>query len=631
MYYRIIFRSITIILFCSLQVLKGQISNGGYPPSLKYNLTKSEIQTIEIQKPDLKQIFLEDAISDKKGEAYRMGVLLPVNKNTENSGSWTVYNNYFKIWRLRITSKEALALSLYFNNFYLPKGSELFIYNDEKTQIIGAFTCKNNSKTHLFATELITGDAINLEYVEKINSIDRAVINISEINYAYRGISFLQGYKYGFGSSGSCEVNVNCSEGINYAKEKAGVVRINVRVGGSSKWCTGSLLNNTSQDYKPYLLTADHCEIGASVNDINQWVFYFNYEAPSCNNPPSEGNLASQSMTGAVKLSSGGDGGNSGSDFLLLLLNENIPESYNPYFLGWDRSEDSSLFGCSIHHPAGDLKKISSYSTPLQTSYWTNSTILSHWKVLWQATANGYGVTEGGSSGSPIFNNTGKIIGTLTGGDSQCSNVTGPDYYGKFNWHWNKNGSSTDKKLDYWLDPIGTNLYQINGTSYAKIDFTANKTVAKIGEPIDFIDKSLGGPYIYNWVFKYASPSNSSDQNPKGIVYSETGFYDINLTITSADTMLTLLKRNYVQIWDDIKIFYNQYNQKIFVDLKNNKFKNIKIQVFNSISTNVDEFNFNSINENLIEINAKNYINGVYIVRVITENITFNQKILKIL
>ena len=97
-----------------------------------------------------------------------------------------------------------------------------------------------------------------------------------------------------------------------------------------------------------------------------------------------------------------------------------------------------------------------------------------HWSVVWVATTNGHGVTEGGSSGSPIFNSTGLIIGTLTGGLSACSageagTGTGPDeydIYGKFFKHWDANGSTSDKQLKPWLDPAGSNPTTLSGRSY---------------------------------------------------------------------------------------------------------------------------------------------------------------------
>ena len=605
-----------------------QISQGGFPPSSMFNINKSAIQTIEIQKPDLSQTILEDELSDKKGEAYRMGILLLVNKNISNSGTWTILSNGDKIWQLRIKAKGALATSLYFSRFYLPKGAQLFLYNDDKSQIIGAFTASNNSKSGLFSTELIEGDAINIEYFQPNFTKDSVKIEISEINYAYRGVSFINKWKYGFGSSGNCEVNVNCSEGDNWQQVKAGVVRINVKVGGSSKWCTGSVVNNTLQDFKPYLLSADHCESGASVSDINQWVFYFNYEAPSCINPSNEGNLASKSMTGAVKISDGGNGGNSGSDFLLLLLNQEIPQDYNPYFLGWDRTEDSSLSGVTIHHPAGDIKKISTYTTPLATSYWVDFSLLSHWRVQWQATSNGYGVTEGGSSGAPVFNSDKRVVGTLTGGDSDCNNLIASDYYGKFSWHWDKNGGSSIEHLKEWLDPIGSNPLYLEPTTYKKVDFNANNTKAKVGETIDFYDKSVGNFNEFNWTFENGSPSSSTNKNPKGITYSKPGYFDVELKVISPDTSYNLIKNNYIHIWDDVNIFVNEQTHKLCIDLNNNSFEKFSVSIFNLMGKEVATYNFSTIQEKLLTINIDNFTNGVYLIRIITEAGIYDGKVL---
>ncbi len=620
-----------IICFCLVTFAlksQSQISEGGTPPSSLYDLGKPDIETIEIQKPDLKQIYTEDSLSEKNGEAYRMGILQKVDKNISNSGNWTILSNGDKIWRLRIRAKDALATSLYFSKFYLPFGSKLFLYTDQKSQVIGSFTHKNNHKSGLFATELTEGDAVTLEYFEPNYVKDSVKLQISEINYAYRGVSFIRNLKYGFGSSGSCEVNVNCVEGTDWQIYKAGVVRINVRIGGSSKWCTGSLVNNTLQDFKPYLLTADHCESNASASDITQWMFYFNYEAPSCVNPSSEGSLNSQSMTGAVKLADGGDQGNSGSDFLLLLLNQDVPKTYNPYFLGWDRTTDSSLYGVCIHHPSGDIKKISTYNSPLSTSYWTNTNLNSHWRVSWIATANGHGVTEGGSSGSPLFNKNGNIVGTLTGGDSQCSNLLASDYYGKFNWHWDKNGVNANEHLKEWLDPLQSNIMQIGGKAYERVDFIADKAKAKVGEDINFYDKSVGNIFQYLWTFENGNPSTSTEQNPKGIKYYKTGSFDVSLKITSPDTSYNLTKNDYISIWDEVNVFVNPTSKKLFVDLRNNNFSNLNVSIYNLLGKETDNYNLINSQDRTLGFDISKYTNGIYMVRIASESTIYDRKIL---
>ena len=126
------------------------------------------------------------------------------------------------------------------------------------------------------------------------------------------------------------------------------------------------------------------------------------------------------SKTGATLRARGDIDG--GSDFQLVQINTAIPSYYNVYYNGWDRSGSSSSSGVGIHHPAGDIKKISTYSSTLSSSTWNGSGYIgatnAHWRTSWISTTNGYGVTEGGSSGSPIFNSSGRILGTLTGGST---------------------------------------------------------------------------------------------------------------------------------------------------------------------------------------------------------------------
>ena len=90
----------------------------------------------------------------------------------------------------------------------------------------------------------------------------------------------------------------------------------------------------------------------------------------------------------------------------------------------------------------------------------------SHWRLTWVATANGHGVTEGGSSGSPLFNyNNGnsRIVGTLTGGSSYCSAPNSPDIYGKMSYHWDQNTSTGNIKLKTFLDPNNSGVKILDG------------------------------------------------------------------------------------------------------------------------------------------------------------------------
>ncbi len=467
---RILGTTAYILFLIIYQQALAQISDGGFPASFAMKSDSRIVKSITLQPPDMIQVNNEDSKNDSLSLARRFSIMLPVNIDFIKSGTWSKLDNGSRICRLKIQAEGALANNLYYNNFFLPEGAKLFLYDESKKQVKGAFTNSNNPKSGYFATELMAGETVVLELNIPADIKTDPILHISEFGYAYRDIPHYDEIN-GFGGSDWCEININCSpEGDNWQSQKSGVVRIHVEVSGAGFWCSGSLINNVRYDATPYVLTADHCAFQlnqyASDTDLDQWMFYFNYESATCDNPELEPQLFS--MVGASKVAQGGKRGQEGSDFYLILLNNQVPSGYNPYFLGWSRINETSDHGVTIHHPEGDIKKISTYSTPIESSGWVGNGLQSHWKVIWAETENNWAVTESGSSGSPLFSSEGKLIGTLTGGLAACdpSGSLGPDkpdYYGKFSYHWQSNGSVDTAQLMPWLDPDNTGVYSIGG------------------------------------------------------------------------------------------------------------------------------------------------------------------------
>ena len=379
-----------------------------------------------------------------------------------NAGSWTTLPSGGRVWRVQITSKNALALIPLFDKLYLPKGSTLHVYMPQKEEIIGAFTNSNTPAAQAFCTGIIHGETCIVEYFEPSSEIGKGIVSLNEIGHAYRWISELPKPDDGYRAAGSCQVNVACAETANFLDQKRAVARILVVSSQGQGYCSGALINNVRQDCTPYFLSAQHCGSGTSVSQYNQWVFYFNYEATACSGTSGAQNKTVNGCS--KKADSNDDGGDTGSDFLLLQLNSQPLTSYNVYYAGWNTTANAAAAGVSIHHPDGDIKKISTYAAAVTSSSW-GSVANTHWLVKWVATANGHGVTEGGSSGSPLLNNAGEIVGTLTGGDSYCNATGQPDQYGKFARHWTSNGTIATEQLKPWLDPDNTGATLLAGTN----------------------------------------------------------------------------------------------------------------------------------------------------------------------
>ncbi len=435
---------------------------GGEPLSFSLGMSQ-DIDTKDLKTPDLVQIKKEDAERDTRGKLELFSRYIQGNYDMTNSGSYFNLENGDRIWRLRLKATDAQALNVLYDDFYLASQSVLHIYNEEKTMILGGFTSANNKQARSFATGNVLGESIILELFEPMSDIGQNIISIEKIGYVYRdAFAEIDGeLRSGGGQSDFCQVDVACSEANGWEDQEKGVVRILLTSNQGQGWCSGSLVNNTSQDCAPLILTAWHCGEDSSPAQYNQYIYYFNYQASSCGGNSSPG---TQSITGSTRLAYSNDGGgNSGSDFLLTELNQDLPSSIDAYFNGWNAINTSSSSGVGIHHPSGDYKKISTNNNNLQSTQW-GSASGSHWRVNWVSTANGHGVTEGGSSGSPIFNSNGLIVGQLTGGSSFCNSPNAPDLYGKMSYNWTSNGNQAFEQLKNFLDPIDSGVLTLEGT-----------------------------------------------------------------------------------------------------------------------------------------------------------------------
>lgn len=546
------------LVFFSFPVFT-QINTGILPDSFKDKASDTHIDHVKVEPPSMELIRIEDELDEKNGEMYKVARLLSVDLTPENSGTWDKLSDGTDIWRLKISSEGAKSCVLHFEYFELPKGSKLFVYNSDKSVILGPYTHEDNPLRAEYAIGVLYGNEAIIEYSAPKLKSENGIkadpipphIKIMAYSYFYRGESFFDnrsGKGTGYGASDNCQVNVNCSEGNNWRKQQKGVARIYVVDGWSGGYCTGSLVNNTNNDGTPYFLTADHCGGTASASNMNQWIFRFNYESPGCTatSEPSGNNI-----TGCVKKARGPIDG--GSDFLLLQLNttalnlKNIGAVYN----GWRNNNTTSPSGVSIHHPSGDIKKISTYTSSLTTATWTGGASNAHWRVYWSATANGHGVTEGGSSGSPIFDNNGLIIGTLSGGSSYCTATNQPDLYGKFSYHWTSNGTTSDLQLKPWLDPAGTATqcpyYDPNDVGL-NADFVGSPTYVNVGGTVSFTDQSTGGTITSrSWSFPGGTPSTSTSANPV-ITYNTPGVYDVTLTVSTGTASDTETKTGYITV-----------------------------------------------------------------------------------
>lgn len=232
-----------------------------------------------------------------------------------------------------------------------------------------------------------------------------------------------------------------------------------------------------------------------------------------------------------------------GSDFELLLLNNStIPPYYNVFFNGWGGYNYLvPTTGVGIHHPKGDIKKISHYSGISNGTYngdWVGATN-AHFVVDWDATTNGHGVTEQGSSGSPLIDAFGRVIGTLSGGGSSCSNLNGYDYYGRLGYHWQSNGTNNYQRLQPWLDPTNTYSF-LNGINNCNTGTVNCAGAANLTCSNTYTSTTVGG-YSLSPSYACVNWNESGPEKVHKITTNATGTITATLSGMTADLDVFIL------------------------------------------------------------------------------------------
>lgn len=526
-----------LVFICALSIhliVHAQLSEGGTPPSFLSPKLKSsaDINGIQLRKININKLNRQD---EKKGITNRYAIYENKSINIKEKGIHTQLNSG-SLWQYKVTSENAYSLGIFFSEFYIPSGAKVFIYNSDYSTIYGAFTGNNNKSHKTLAIADFPDNELIIEYYQPDNADFEGELSLGKVGQAYK-----PGPLPNLKSTNDLHIDVNCEEGDRHQLEKHSVAKMTWVLGDYGYLCTGALINNSENDGTPYFLTANHC---ISSNTASQTlVTYYNYESTNCGGSESPGT----SLSGSKLLTT-----SVASDVTLLLLDDKPPSSYYPYYAGFNyEDEDSVLYGVGIHHPAGKRKKISIdydaiYSYPYEINWNddnSSSPEHSHWQVYFDR-----GMTEGGSSGSPLFDSTKKIIGQLHGGGANY------DFYGKLSTSWSH--------LQPHLDPTNSTGGKLNGYSPAtnppKSHFHSDfKWVCK-DSPVKLKDGSLFSPKSWEWSFTpnsvtFHDGTSSESQNPVVSFLEPTG-YTINLKVKNNYGSNLRFRQSYLKAGEDLQV-----------------------------------------------------------------------------
>ena len=409
----------------------------------------SVAQLSDLQKPDSTPE--KGAFQVSAGRVFDQPLV--VNDTTAPATAWTLLPNGWRVWLMDVGSAGALGLRVHLESVHLPDGVRVVAYDPANpAPEATAITAQSLFGETEVWTESIFSDRVVVE-CQVPPGVDLATVGFraTGLTHFFRSL-FPKPGTTGAKAAEGCENDVTCYPA--WAGEASGVARIHFIKGGNGYLCTGCLLNTSPSTFIDYFLTANHC-VGDQTTASTLEAYWF-YQTSTCNGtPPSLGSVPH--TTGGADLLATQTRA-AGNDFSFMRLRSPAPGGTE--YAGWTTGSPSGADTLtSIHHPAGDYKRISFGNTTGNDANW--------WDMRWYN-----GVTEHGSSGCPLYNTGHQVIGQLYGGLSDCTDQAGIDQYGRFNVTYNA--------INYWLFPpandVCSGAVALSDSSSYYSEWTTNAT-----------------------------------------------------------------------------------------------------------------------------------------------------------
>ncbi len=570
--------------------MQAQISQGGLPLSMIQDLPVRNMAIHSFTNPDW-QAYVDNEKNESAAQLFakplKIGLHVSSDISFPNSGQLITLADGTRVWRTTIAIEGAPAIGFLFDRFQLPKGVKLFLTNENKRQVVGAFDAANNPASGKFAIDAVQGDVVFLEMnIDAAVDIAKIDMHINSMLVFHRAIEHLNQFIIPIdnidpelnGLSSVCNINAICPQGTDYANSrKATIQLLDMSPGGGA--CSGTLVNNTSNspsNCTPYILTATHCQGSGSLNntDFDEVIVRFNFEKPDC---AGLGATNGYSMTGVNVLARANynESWNVNEivgDFMIYQLREAIPASYGAVLAGWNRNNAITTTLAApkkfigFHHPYGDNKKLST-SQSVQSQAWPSGAPSASGTKWYKTITEGY--VAPGSSGSGLFDGDGRLIGIASVAsfsehvaDSCFFNKHADDvypmdllWYDKLShgWEYTVNGTADNRRVKPWLDPLNTGVAtldpltssctQITGTSIHKLSSELDANIAVFPNP------STNGNIQLQYNLKHATDLHITVLDVTGkTVYSgnisNAGSGNKELNLSNAPNGIYLIKIN---------------------------------------------------------------------------------------
>lgn len=373
------------------------------------------------------------------------------------NGAMTLAADGGYVFTTALSSPDATALRVHFTGFHLAANAGLYLYTEDG-EVFGPYTGRGIHGDGEFWSHTLMGDYVLLQ-LRHVGPATNADLHNTGFNIT--GLGHIRPRFLG----GHCNANADCVQNAECPTDPASDATVVDPVRNAiahMQWisgafifiCTGGLLADTDDSSViPYFLSANHCiSRGKDARNLEN---FFQLTVPcgitSCDDIFATRQTHSQLLRtlGATVKSTG-----KSTDYTLFELNHVSPDQVVPVgssFLGWNSDEVAFTNGAllfRISHPGGSPQAYSKHSVDTGAGTcrsWPRGNRIYSRDVV--------GATEGGSSGSPVVNAAGEVVGQLSGAcgfnlDDVCDSASNATVDGAFARYFDN--------VSQFLDPGGS-------------------------------------------------------------------------------------------------------------------------------------------------------------------------------
>ena len=329
------------------------------------------------------------------------------------------------VYAIKLESEGARGLAVHFESLENIREGQLFVTATDTGDLQAVhipFELELVGSGSGLLTQYVPGSSLLLEWIGSREQADKASAHIDHLVHDNVGVTALQKSTTQatvvfptYNTANQCTNDAVCSQGAGYEEQRRSVAQYFFRYNANVyATCSGVMVNTASQNGAQYLLSAEQCIQFSRPRWLREATILFNYQRKRCNDANERQPYYGDQVVGLEIITAAQE-----TDMVLFNVVERIPDAFGVYLAGWDARRRVWEDVVAFNYPLADVKKVVKMSACLgaMVAYGPatyGSRVVNYNLPYFYQMIPTSGRSWAGSTGGPLFNSFGLLIGQLS-------------------------------------------------------------------------------------------------------------------------------------------------------------------------------------------------------------------------